>query len=104
MTYNEVIKDTIPVLKQVISKHQIKFEAPILATKLKENEGLIKDKIEVLLDEVQKDFERANFGLKTKKPTALQKSVLNVSYTHALCELAWFMLSFIDIHKKTYIN
>ena len=102
--YKEIIKETIPVLKQIIANHNIQFKPDELVMKLKENEEQIKNKIQECMYEVQKDYEAANFGLKTKKPTALQKTVLNVSYTHALCEIAWYKLSLIGINKKDYIK
>ena len=45
---------------------------------------------------VQKDYEAASFGLKTKKPTALQQTAANISMNHGMAMYAKYLVTGIE--------
>ena len=102
--YNDFIKQTFANMAKIKVNHSIDYDLKTILQTCKNNEPAIKDKIDSLINEVKKDYETASLGLKTKKPTTLQKSVFSVSYTHATCELAWFILELNNIKKSDYIK
>jgi hypothetical protein len=79
------------IVKQYIVHNKIEVKEPeVLNVRFKER-GF--EYLTTIQEVVKRDTESANFGLKTKSLTQIQKHAFNVSLTHGLTKLAEYIVT-----------